>query len=125
MRPLLVGLLSILLIACAPAARPTPTPPPAASSTPVRTPTPRPTATVAPTPPATVVAICNTGGMGAYVRAEPKGTGIQAWPDGTKLDIVGPDRDTGGEVWRNVRDGRGNNGWIKADYLCPVSPGPT
>lgn len=41
-----------------------------------------------------------------------------AWPEGTKLEIAGPDRTVDGEVWRNVRDERSNTGWTKKDYLC-------
>lgn len=42
-----------------------------------------------------------------------------AWPEGTKLTVMGPDRNVEGEVWRNVQDEKGTTGWTKTDYLCP------
>lgn len=121
MRVLLAGFLLVLLVGCGPAAQPTPTPAPSPAA-PTRTSAPTPTATKVPTPALTAVAICNTGGIGAYVRKDPKGAGIVAWPDGTVLEIIGPDQTVDGEVWRNVRDERGNSGWTKKDYLCETSP---
>lgn len=116
MRSLLAGISLILLVGCStPAAVPTATPSPAPKPTVPTT----PTATAVPTPVASTVAICNTGGIGAYVRAEPGGAGLRAWPDGTALEIVGADRNVDGAVWRNVQDDQGNKGWTKTDYLCP------
>ena len=123
MRSLLAGFLIILLAGCAPVAQPTATPVPVRTTTP-GAPTATPVPTPIPTPSPAVVTICNTGGIGAYIRAEPKGAGVLAWPDGTKLEIVGPDRSIEGEVWRNVRDEKNNSGWTRTDYLCPVSPAP-
>ncbi|MDP2660330.1 MAG: hypothetical protein Q8R28_06345 [Dehalococcoidia bacterium] len=113
------GIFVFLAVACGPAALSTPTPVPA---------TPAPTATSAPTstpiPPPTFVSICNTGGIGAYIRTEPDGEGMMAWPDGARLRIIGPDQTVGGEVWRNLQDERGNQGWTRADYLCAAGASP-
>ena len=116
MRPIILRLLilmSLLLPACAPAAVPTATPAP-----PTQIP-PTPTSTTVPTPEPSYVSICKTDGIGAYIRAEPKGSGIVAWPDGVRLKLAGPDRSVDGEVWRNVQDEKGNTGWTMTDYLCP------
>ncbi|MDO8688834.1 MAG: hypothetical protein Q7R39_02275 [Dehalococcoidia bacterium] len=118
MKALLAGLFSILLVGCVPSASPTPTPPvatKAAAVTPVPTAAPKPTST--PTP--TYLLVCNTGGIGAYIRTEPNGTGIIAWRDGTRLEMAGADQTVDGAVWRHVQDGQGMIGWMKADYLCP------
>ncbi len=119
---LTVAVLLIFGVGCEPAV------PPAATATLTRrsepSPTPMPTPIQTAVPAATHVSICNTAGIGAYVRAEPRGQGITAWPDSTLLEIVGADRSVDGEVWRNVRDQKGSNGWIKADYLCVIMPSP-
>lgn len=67
------------------------------------------------------VQIANTGGVGAYIRREPRSTapGIAAHRDGTVLRIVGPDTNTEGRVWRQVEDQRGSRGWTPLEYLVP------
>jgi hypothetical protein len=94
---------------------------PAPSATPAAAqagPTPAPS----PTPAVTRVKIGNTDGLGAYLRPEPnlEARGVVAWPDGSVLEIVGPDRQFDGKVWRNVKDSRGNVGWILREYLLPA-----
>lgn len=94
---------------------------PAPSSTPAAAqaaPTPLPS----PTPAVVRVKIGNTDGLGAYLRPEPslQARGVVAWPDGSVLEIVGPDRQFDGKVWRNVKDPRGNVGWIMREYLLPA-----
>ena len=75
-----------------------------------------------PTPAVVWVKIGNTDGLGAYLRPEPslQARGVVAWPDGTVLEIVGPDRQFDGKIWRNVKDSRGNVGWILKEYLLPA-----
>jgi len=88
--------------------------PRAVAATPQPTPSPRPTATPAPAD----VVVGNTGGSGVYVRRAPvEGATIKAWPDGTRLTVVGEDRQAGGGTWRNVRDPGGDVGWVPAQYL--------
>ncbi|MFN8532305.1 MAG: hypothetical protein U0556_01995 [Dehalococcoidia bacterium] len=81
-------------------------------------------ATPAPSPTVAVlkVKIGNTDGLGAYLRPEPnlQARGVVAWPDGSVMEIVGPDRQFDGKVWRNVKDARGNTGWILKEYLLPA-----
>ena len=74
---------------------------------------------VSPTPLARqTVRVANTGGAGAYIRRTTNlADRLVAWPDNTRMEIVGEDRQEGGETWRNVRDPAGNVGWIPADYL--------
>ncbi|MCS6802012.1 MAG: hypothetical protein RMM58_08750 [Chloroflexota bacterium] len=81
-----------------------------------------PTPVPSPTPAVIRVKIGNTDGLGAYLRPEPslQARGIVAWPDGSVLEIVGPDRQFDGRVWRNVKDPRGNVGWILREYLLPA-----
>jgi hypothetical protein len=81
-----------------------------------------PTPVPSPTPAVVRVKIGNTDGLGAYLRPEPslQARGVVAWPDGSVLEIVGPDRQFDGKVWRNVKDPRGNVGWILREYLLPA-----
>ena len=57
-------------------------------------------------------------------------------PDGTRLAVVGPDRQADGRTWRNVRGDGGTAGWMVADALRTIAaptatpeatatPGPT
>ncbi|MBI3968530.1 MAG: hypothetical protein HY329_23090 [Chloroflexi bacterium] len=72
----------------------------------------------APTPaiPKTVV-VGNTGGDGVYVRRTPNlEAKIQAWPDGTKLTVLGPDVDGEGQRWRHVKDPAGNEGYVPSRF---------
>ncbi len=119
---LAAAVLLVVVLACEPAAQPTPIPTPVSSPTRAPLATPSSTATSSPTAAPAAVSICNTGGIGAFIRKEPKGPGIIAWPDGARLAIVGPDRNVDGEVWRNLRDDQGNIGWTKADYVCSNPP---
>lgn len=78
--------------------------------------------TAQPTTAPTKLKIGNTDGLGACIRADAAlGAGcVRAWPDGTVLDVVGPDRTVDAKTWRNVKDAQGNAGWILADYLLPA-----
>lgn len=79
-------------------------------------------ATVTATAGPTRLKIANTDGLGAYIRPEPslKAAGTAAWTDGTILEVVGADRTIEGKPWKNVKDPRGNVGWILAEYLVPA-----
>lgn len=66
----------------------------------------------------TTVIVGNTGGDGVYLRRSPAvADKVRAWPDGTVLLVVGPDRQAEGRVWKNVRDPSGTVGWVPAQYL--------
>jgi hypothetical protein len=67
----------------------------------------------------------NTDGIGVALRRLP-GTEdrMKAWPDGTRLVVLGEERRTSGRVWKKVRDPEGNEGWVAAEYLVtpPTTP---
>ena len=88
---------------------------------PTTTPLDTPTPTVQPS---IFVRIGNTDGDGAYIRPQPSklSKGIVAYPDGTRLEIVGDDVQSEGRVWRRVKDAKGNEGWVPAEYLIPEGP---
>ncbi len=78
------------------------------------TPGPQPTPTFTPS----FVRIANTGGDGVYIRRTPRSADkLAPWMDGTVLEVVGPDREAEGIVWRNVKDPKGNVGWIPTQYI--------
>jgi hypothetical protein len=90
---------------------PSPTQPAAASAA--------PTATATPTPAARrVFIVANTDGDGVNLRREPSPAGevVAALSEGTRLEQIGPDRESGGRTWRNVRDSAGNQGWLAANF---------
>ena len=63
------------------------------------------------------VEIANTEGVGAYIRRTPDlDDRLRAWPDGTRLKVVGPDMSANGIEWKQVEDPAGNRGWIPAQY---------
>ncbi len=122
------------------ATRASPRPSPTPTSTPVisvandvtpvpttRPVSPKSTETPVPTPPPEYVEIANTGGIGAYVRSTPsaRAPGIRAWREGVVLQVIGPDREEEGRVWRHVQDPAGNQGWTPAEYLAPARITPT
>ncbi len=80
------------------------------------------TPTSTPEPQDTKVKIGNTDGLGAWIRPEPdlSSRGLYAWPDGTVLELAGDDKTVDGKLWRNVKDSRGNVGWILKEYLLPA-----
>jgi micrococcal nuclease len=130
--------LSALLLGCGPAADPTPSGVPTPGLTVIVSPT--STARSAPTPtpeptvpevPAEALQVANTDGQGVYLRAEPRldAERVRAWPEGARLDVVGPDASVDGATWRKVMDPVGNVGWVPAQYVAPLvvptrTPGP-
>lgn len=112
------------------------TPSPTTTSGPVTTGgTPRPGEQAPPpdaTPEPEPVEVTGTGGQGANLRAEPSLSGriLQNVRDGTRLTVVGPDRQADGRTWRNVRPESGAAGWLVTDVVQSVTPptstpGPT
>jgi len=97
----------------------TPTPPtPEDPATPAPSPTPPPIPTSTPVP----LMVGKTGGDGIWLRSAPSiGKKLKAWPDGTTLDVVGPDQTVGNQTWKNVRDPDGSVGWIAAEFLVPTA----
>jgi hypothetical protein len=64
--------------------------------------------------------IANTGGEGAFLRRTTNmDDRVRAWPDNTRLQVIGPDASTNGTQWKNVQDPAGNQGWIPAQFTRP------
>lgn len=96
--------------------------PQASGAAPGQTPGPGPTQTPRASPTPTQVqgsrlVVGNTGGVGAWLRRSPRMNDyVIALNDGTPLEVVGPDVQAEGRVWKNVRDPRGNQGFIPAEW---------
>lgn len=74
-----------------------------------------------PTRTRTWVTVANTDGEGAYLRATPQlATPLQAWAEGTTLEVVGSDTNGDGHRWKRVRDPNGQLGWIAAEFVQPT-----
>ena len=85
--------------------------------------TPTPSTGPAGQPKATAWAVvAGTSGLGVYLRSAPRvADPMTAWPDGTRLDVVGPDTEGDGLTWKQVRDPCGQLGWIPTRYAAPTS----
>jgi hypothetical protein len=60
----------------------------------------------------------NTDQLGVYLRVQPDGATLRAWPDNTPMETVGTTAfGSGGEVWHHVRAPDGSTGWVKERYL--------
>ena len=65
-----------------------------------------------------VLVVVGTAGDGVFIRRTPVATDrLRAWPEGTRMVVVGPDRQSDGKTWKNVRDPAGNQGWVPAEFL--------
>jgi hypothetical protein len=91
-------------VAPSPTPRPTPVPP-------------RPT----PVPLPRIVAVANTDGEGVYVRRTPGWSDrIKAYPDGTNLELLGPETEAENAIWLRVRAPDGLAGWVPKQYTSVV-----
>ena len=101
---------------------------PEGTGTPVApsTATPLPTATAMPTAVPERARIA-TGSQGANLRAEPGTDGRLVKPlrEGAELTVIGPNREVAGQVWRNVRDAAGDEGWVVGEAVTSLSPPAT
>ncbi|MCC6420060.1 MAG: hypothetical protein IT429_17635, partial [Gemmataceae bacterium] len=69
------------------------------------------------------VAVAGTDGEGVFLRKSPRlADRLQAWSDGSRLDILGPDVERDGLRWTPVRDPCGVSGWVPARYAAPAAP---
>ncbi len=69
------------------------------------------------------VAVAGTDGEGVFMRKSPQlGDRLQAWSDGSRLDILGPAVERDGLRWLPVRDPCGVAGWVPARYAAPAAP---
>ncbi len=128
---LAAGALSLVLVVSVVLAAARPVAPPAPVSTPIPsatrsapaaafqqpTPSPTPTPTVVPAR----LKVANTGGDGVFLRTEPRPNAsyVRAWSDGTIMIVAGPDTETDGRTWKQVRDPTGTVGYVPAQYLAP------
>ena len=111
------------------------TPAAAVTPAPARTPAaPRPTtaaaaatSTSAPRPSGSQAQIGNTDRQGANIRSEPGSGGrvLKTLPEGAPVEVLGPEREVDGRVWRQVRDSAGVTGWIVGGALAAPGTVPT
>lgn len=80
-------------------------------------------ATPAPSPTPVLFLITGTNGEGVRLRSNPGGPAIKVYPEGARLEQIGPDRDLQGTLWRNVRAADGAVGWVAAQYTSVAPPG--
>jgi hypothetical protein len=75
-----------------------------------------------PPSPAGWAVIAGTSGLGAYLRGTPRvADALTAWPEGTRLELLGRESDGDGLRWKEVRDPCGQVGWLPARYAAPSS----
>jgi len=69
------------------------------------------------------VKVANTGGTGLRLRTAPSRSAQVATvlPEGTVLEIVGPDAQGDGLTWKNVRAPGDGRGYVAADYVTAVA----
>jgi hypothetical protein len=72
------------------------------------------------------IRVANTGGTGVRLRTQPSRTSQVAsvLPEGTVLEIVGPDAQGDGLTWKNVRAPGDGRGYVAADYTAAVAGSP-
>jgi hypothetical protein len=76
-------------------------------------------------PPPGVVFVANTGGEGVFVRWTPSlDDKVKAYPDGARLEVVGPETAAEGITWLYVRAADGLVGWVPKQYTAVEPPAP-
>jgi len=69
------------------------------------------------------VIVAGTDGEGVFLRRSPRADDrLQAWSDGTRLDLLGPEVERDGLRWTPVRDPCGATGWVPMRYAAPSAP---
>ena len=65
--------------------------------------------------------VVNTENQGVRFRQRPSTQGqvLRSLPEGTVLEVVGPDSEADGITWRNVREPGGAVGWVAAEFVTP------
>jgi SH3-like domain-containing protein len=98
-----------------------------AGSSTASTPVPKPTSPGVAASGATRGQVGNTSGQGANIRSEPGSAGkvLKTLPEGSNVEVVGPDKEVDGQVWRQVRDSSGVTGWIIRGAVAPAGSVPT
>jgi hypothetical protein len=69
------------------------------------------------------VVVAGTDGEGVFLRRTPSlDDRLQAWSDGTRLELLGPDVEHDGLRWTPIRDPCGVAGWVLTRYAAPAAP---
>ena len=73
-------------------------------------------------PPASAVApsqgvVVANGNGTAICRTPSLNDQLLTWPDGTGVELLGEERQAQGSKWLKVKDPRGNEGWMLAQYI--------
>ena len=91
--------------------------------TPAPTPIPPPVSQPAPVE---QVKVSFTRGVGVNLRAGAgeRAARIKTLAEGSVLELVGPDQQIDGIVWRNVREPGGATGWVAAQFLASSGRAP-
>lgn len=64
----------------------------------------------------------NTDGEGVFVRRTPSlADRLEPFEDGTRMRVIGPDREAEGRRWKHVRAENGLVGWVPAQYLIAAN----
>lgn len=67
--------------------------------------------------------VARTDGEGVYLRRTTRmADRLEAWPEGTPLQVVGRDAEAEGLLWKKVMDPDGRIGWVPAQYVVPSPP---
>jgi len=71
------------------------------------------------TPTITRLRVVNTGGQGLLMRDQPARSAkpVASLPEGTTLEIAGPEQTADGITWRQVKEKGGKVGWVATQYL--------
>lgn len=66
--------------------------------------------------------VVNTGGQGALIRREPSvnAPSVALVPEDGFVRVLGPEETVQAQVWQQVDDGQGHQGWIRADFLVLI-----
>jgi hypothetical protein len=90
---------------------------PAAETAPA--PQPTPIAQATPAPAGESARVANTNGRGVNLRAAAgeRTARIKVVPEGTRLELLGPEQLADGIVWRNVREPGGATGWVSVSFI--------
>lgn len=65
-----------------------------------------------------IATVGNTNGDGVFLRAAPRlSDKLSAWPDRTRVQLLGAEAVGDGQHWVKVQTSNGQVGWIPAQYL--------
>jgi hypothetical protein len=64
--------------------------------------------------------VAGTGSEGLFMRDAPQGNLVMTLPEGSVVEVAGPDQEAGGLIWKHIREPGGAEGWSSADYLQPA-----